>query len=715
MPKVAQLPTSNGAPHENGAETRHAPRFQHRFYAFLSYSHQDEALADWLHHELEQFHVPRWLAGKLTAAGVVPKRLAPVFRDRHELAAADDLGAEIKAALNASQFLVVLCSPTAAKSRWVNAEIEAFKRTRPEGCVLAAIASGEPFASEISGRAEDECFPPALRKRFIRGRSSGKRAEPLAADFRDQGEGKRLAFLKLVAGMLGVGLDDLVRRETTRRQLRLGYFAAASLAGMAVTSTLAVIAIQSRDAARDQRREAEGLIGFMLGDLRDKLEPIGKLDALDGVGSRVLAYYKKVGTTELSDAALSQRSKALSLMAEVANLRGDTDGALRLYQEAAAGTEEAIRRAPDDPQRLFDHAQNVFWIGEIARQRGDSNGAERSARAYQQLAGKMVAADPNNMKWRIEEQNSDAQLGIVLMGQRRFAEASRQFDGALRTIEAVAAVDSKKSEYQKSVAESLAWLADSEAAQGHLANALAERRRQIDLLQRLMAQSDDVEYRQKSIPARQGLARLLAATGDIAGGVGELRQGVRDADKLTLTEPNNMMWVEYAASARIGLAKLLLASGNQGEADSQAAAACTSVERLLGRDATAQYWRRLLRDCLAVRAEIALKSGNAAAALPMAERSLDIARATTSLDKIADRFAVATAWRLIGDSWRASGNGEKARSAWESGFAALPYGTPERPAELTERVMLLQRLDRRDEAQQIAGTLRAFGYRNIDV
>jgi tetratricopeptide (TPR) repeat protein len=715
MPKIAQLPTSNSAPHENGAETRHAPRFQHRFYAFLSYSHQDEALADWLHHELEQFHVPRWLAGRLTAAGVVPKRLAPVFRDRHELAAADDLGAEIKAALIASQFLVVLCSPTAARSRWVNAEIEAFKRTRPEGCVLAAIASGEPFASEMPGREDEECFPPALRLKFSRGRSSGKRAEPLAADFREQGEGKRLAFLKLVAGMLGVGLDDLVRRETTRRQRRLGYVAAASLAGMAVTSTLAVIAIQSRDAARDQRREAEGLIGFMLGDLRDKLEPIGKLDALDGVGARVLAYYQKLGTTNLSDAALSQRSKALSLMAEVANLRGDGDGALRLYQEASAGTEEAMRRAPADPQRLFDHAQNVFWIGEIARQRGDSAGAERSARDYQQLAAKMVAADPNNMKWRIEEQNSDAQLGIVLMGQRRFAEASRQFDGALRTIEAVAAVDPKNSDYQKSVAESLAWLADSQSAQGDLSAALDNRRRQIELLQRLQSVRDDVEYRQKLIPARQGLGRLLAATGNLPAGIAALRIGVAEADALIPTEPNNMTWVESAASARIGLAEMLLASGNQAEAAIQASSACTGVQRLLSRDSEVQYWRRLLRDCLAIRTAIMLKGGNPAAALPIAMRALDAARSSTSADKIADQFAAAKAWRLIGDSWRGAGAGARARSAWESGFAMLPTEAPERPSELTERLLLLERLNRREEAGQVAARLRAFGYRSTEV
>ena len=56
-----------------------------------------------------------------------------------------------------------------------------------------------------------------------------------------------------------------------------------------------------------------------------------------------------------------------------------------------------------------------------------------------------------------------------------------------------------------------------------------------------MGQSDDVEYRQKSIPARQGLARLLAATGNVADRIAELRKGVEDADELILTEPNNTM------------------------------------------------------------------------------------------------------------------------------------------------------------------------------
>jgi hypothetical protein len=140
----------------------------HQYFAFLSYSHKDTADADWLHVELERFRVPSKLAGKLTSSGVIPSRLTPIFRDQHELAASRDLGAEIREALEASHCLVVLCSPAAAASKWTNAEIELFKRLHPDGCVIAAIVRGEPFASEMKGREQEECLPPALRQQYDR-------------------------------------------------------------------------------------------------------------------------------------------------------------------------------------------------------------------------------------------------------------------------------------------------------------------------------------------------------------------------------------------------------------------------------------------------------------------------------------------------------------------------------------------------------------------
>ena len=102
MAKLARLPVVDRA--ADVVRSR-APRLRTRYYAFLSYSHRDKELADWLHRELERFRVPSSLAGKLTANGVVPKRLAPVFRDQQDLSAGGDLAEEIKAALAGSQFL----------------------------------------------------------------------------------------------------------------------------------------------------------------------------------------------------------------------------------------------------------------------------------------------------------------------------------------------------------------------------------------------------------------------------------------------------------------------------------------------------------------------------------------------------------------------------------------------------------------------------------
>ena len=66
-----------------------------RYYAFISYSHQDKTWADWLHKALETYAVPKRLVGQITTTGPIPRRLTPIFRDRDELASAHDLGRKI--------------------------------------------------------------------------------------------------------------------------------------------------------------------------------------------------------------------------------------------------------------------------------------------------------------------------------------------------------------------------------------------------------------------------------------------------------------------------------------------------------------------------------------------------------------------------------------------------------------------------------------------
>lgn len=677
--------------------------------AFLSYSHQDSEIASWLHEELEEFHVPSRLVGKLTEQGPIPKRLAPIFRDRHELAAASDLGEEIEDAIAGSRFLIVLCSPAAANSRWIDKEIACFKRLHRDDRVLAAIIEGEPFASGMPGRESEECFPPSLRIHFDSlGRPTTQPAEPIAADLREEGDGRRMGLLKIAAGMLGVGLDELAQREAQRWRRRLYAITAASVAGMLVASGLAYTAIDARDAARDQRREAEGLVAFMVGELRQKLEPIGRLDALDGVGARVLDYYSKQDTSGLSDAALLQRAQALNLTAQVAYLRGDFDTSARLYRQAMAGTNEAVRRDPDDPQRLFDHAQNVFWVGEIARYRGKTDQAEAAYREYKRLADRMAAIEPNNLRWRMEVLYAEENIGIVLRSQRRFAEAAQQFARALRPMESLASIEPGNPDYQRELSTILAWSADAERDLGRLDAAVRLRERQIHGLD--AAGGTNVELRRELIPARQGLGILYTALGRPERGIEQFRLAVGEADRLIPIEPDNMLWKGLAAQARLELAKTQLSLGQTAEAVADAAAGCRLAAQVRARDPGGS-WRHLRTDCLAMKSRLALRTGTTAEALTLARQALGSAKTELRPDPVSVRYRIASMYRLLGDIRQRMGDPSAARAAWVEGLAQLPRSAPERPMEMHERAGILDRLGRTEEARAIDARLTKIGYR----
>src|SRR6202011_2889804 len=91
--------------------------------AFISYRHveRDRKWAEWLIDALERYRVPRSLQEK-----GLPPRLRKVFRDEGEVPASGDLNDQIKDALKASRFLIVVCSPYTPRSRWVEREIELF-------------------------------------------------------------------------------------------------------------------------------------------------------------------------------------------------------------------------------------------------------------------------------------------------------------------------------------------------------------------------------------------------------------------------------------------------------------------------------------------------------------------------------------------------------------------------------------------------------------
>ena len=255
-----------------------------RYSAFISYNHKDRAWASWLHRELERYRLPAALVGREGPWGRLDRRLPPVFQDREELAASSSLKDSVREALSEAASLIVICSSNSAKSHWVNEEVRVFNslgRRDQIHCLLV------PEGDEATGtvRPEAELFPPALIELG---------AEPLAADARKSGDGKRNAFLKLVAGVTGVRYDELRQREHARRQKRLLTLAAAASIGFFLMTGLAVFALVSRaqavherDVARQKTITAQRTTDFVKGlfQVADPSEAKGKsvtvVEALD--------------------------------------------------------------------------------------------------------------------------------------------------------------------------------------------------------------------------------------------------------------------------------------------------------------------------------------------------------------------------------------------------------------------------------------------------
>ena len=567
------------------------------YYAVISYSHADRGCARWLHRRLEGYRLPAKLVGTQTALGPVPQKLTPIFKDREELGAAADLTAELQAALRGSRFLILIASPAAARSRWVDEEVRAFKQIHGDHRVLVLIVDGEPGARAMPGREQEECMPLAAHRHVdADGTITATEVEPIAADLRPHGDGRRLAALKLVAGLTGLRLDDLVHREANRRQQRLLWLASFALLGMLFTGALALLALQARNEARQQRAQAEELVEFMLTDLRGRLEPVGRLDIMDSVGQRALAYYGKQDPGKLDANSLGRRSRALLLVGEVSNLRGDLDGALRTYTRAAETTAEQLRRDPGNAQRIFDHSQSVFWVGYVAWQRGNADQARAAFDTYLSLARRLVAMEPKNEAWAAEEAYAETSLGVLEMEQDRPQVAFEHFARSRTIWSALLPRSSDARQRTYELAQAIAWQADARRKMRQLGPALALRNEETRLYEKLLAEGgDDNNARQGMAVSRMRAAQLMLESGRAAEAVAVARASFRDIRSLHEKDRENRLVQEMAVKSANVLTEARMLVGDWDSAATANQWALASAAGLLQADAGVTAWRS---DCL---------------------------------------------------------------------------------------------------------------------
>lgn len=507
-----------------------------KYAGFISYAHADEAVASRLHRALETYPIPKSKGALIGGRD----KLSPIFRDTAELTAHHSLSEKIQEAVQASRFFIVICSPAAKTSHWVNEEIRLFRSLHGEEAILCVLAEGTP----------DTSFPPAFLE-------EGR--EPLAANLGGGNDNFKLGTTQLAASMLGVGLDTLIRRDTKRRRRRMQLITVSALAFSGVMGVTAFTAVEARNEAQDSRlaavearndalesrSQAEGLVEYMISDLKEKLEPVGRLDILDGVGKRAAEYYDGQDVTELSDESLLRQSRARHVLGEVAINANRKEDAIREIEAAERLTAEVFNRNPDDDEAIYAHAQSEYWVGQIDLKKGDFENLFIRLTNYKLLTQRLYNNDSENFSWVMEAGYGENNLGNFYMRQNDNEGALAQFELAIKLYN-----------------EALEIEPGNQKALTSLANAYVGASRTA-----LDVNGKDIAFDYQM-------------------------DAVRICDDLLSQEPNNFDYISRRTSAMAGLIHHQLISKNSDGYDKLVQDIDNGFERITNHDPSNEVWRR---------------------------------------------------------------------------------------------------------------------------
>jgi eukaryotic-like serine/threonine-protein kinase len=487
--------------------------------------------------------------------------------------------------------------------------------------------------------------------------------------------------------------------------------ATAAAAVLALGVGIGVALWQARE-ARAQRVQAEGLIEYMIGDLRKKLQPVGRLDVLDGVGAKALAYYAAQDLGSLDADSLGRRARALHLIGDLAEQRGKLEDAQRDFQQAAETTSELLNRHPGDGQRIFDQSQSEYYLGYIQWRRGRLHAAEAAFHRYYELARRMSRIDPSNVDWRLEGVYAAQNVAIVLIDLGQAQESLAMSESARAAMGEIQRLRPSEAD---NVVRIVGWMARADAAMGRDEQALAAENEKVALARTGSASDKDAGFLVAN--AHLESARWLRNLGRHDDALRMLRQGLEELAALTSLDPSNKDWLREGVSYRIFLGELLADQGDTEGARAALATAAKPLAQITTSPVAERNWRVMVAGRAAtLRARLAATPDEAIGANAALEAYLaDIQQFVRSGSEISagDLTTVADAEIAHGDLLHRAGRETDARTAWRSaGVWLQPNVDRHNPAALTLMGQVDVRIGRIQDAHARADTVRGTTYRH---
>lgn len=340
------------------------------------------------------------------------------------------------------------------------------------------------------------------------------------------------------------------QRSTWRSRLRLGALSAIVCLSLVATA-LGISAVSAKQLAQNRRAEAEGLVGFMLGDFSDKLRPIGRLDLLDSVSAKALEYLSNSADDELSGPALTQRAKALQVLAEVRVKRGNPPAALEALGAARAILLRQQAGGQDRWEVLKNLGANAFWQGQIHQDQGRWEEAQASYLQYKHYSDQMVEMAPDNVEAWTEQSYAHTNLGQLALKRGQPGLAAQEFEASLKLKERAFLKKPGDLALIGELANSLSFLGTAKETLGELKEAMAIYEREISLAETPhKAAPDDSLWSSKLAAALQRRAKLRLVIAQHQAAQADLSRAEQLLQTVVKREPNHRVWQGNLGVAR---------------------------------------------------------------------------------------------------------------------------------------------------------------------
>jgi tetratricopeptide (TPR) repeat protein len=387
-----------------------------------------------------------------------------------------------------------------------------------------------------------------------------------------------------------------------------------------VVKYVADVSAARREAER-QRRQAEELVSFIVGDLHTKLESVGRLDALDAAAQRALAYFASLRAEDLDGNDLHRHALALAQLGQVRVDEGKLDDAVKLFSESLRFASEAVSRDAKREEWQLALSNAHFWLGESLRRRGDHRGALTHFRTYLDISQRLTTAHPGVDRYEAELGYGHANVGAAYEAAGDITSALREYRTSVAVARHRVARGPQYVQRHEDLAASLNLAGAALQSQGDLAAArsvfdeeLAERRKLV------AAAPNDAPRIQRLATALAYMGQLHKTLNDPERAAAAYREELELATRLTRLDPANFSAQRNAAVAESRLAELT--TGNPAEGLAMIEHAIAALRRVSAADSR-PAWRRDL--AVAYRREAALQTltGNARLARQATLHALD--------------------------------------------------------------------------------------------